>query len=80
MFRKGLITQIPYMYEFVIPHSIQIRQKQVRHEEIFVPRYQHTYCTQGRAVQIQWRELKAERRWIRFQETSNCKGDGQLFC
>ena len=41
MFRKELITQITYMYEFVIPHSIQIRQKQVRPEEIFVPLYQH---------------------------------------
>ena len=80
MFCKELIIRIPYMYEFVIPHSIQIRQKQVRHEEIFVPMYQHTYCAQGWAVQIQWRDLKAERRWIRFQETSNCKGDCQLFC
>ena len=72
------------MYEFVIPHSIQIRQKQVRPEEIFVPLYQHILrAGEGCAlhsVQIQWRELKAERRWIRFQETSNCKGDGQLFC
>ena len=71
------------MYEFVIPHSIQIRQKQVRHEEIFVPMYQHTYCAQSRAVhsvQIQCGELKAEKWWIRFQETSNCKGECQLFC
>ena len=41
MFRKELIIQIPYSYEFVIPHSIQTRQKQVRPEEIFVPMYQH---------------------------------------
>ena len=50
MFRKELIIQIPYSYEFVIPHSIQIRQISKWGMRRYLCRCINTHCAQGCAL------------------------------